>query len=104
MIFIESSIFTEDVLELLTDEGYREFQRYLVENPLVGDVIQGTNGLRKVRWATGSRGKRGGVRIIYYHVSVACHIRLLLIYPNGVKDDLSVSEKKTLSELNKRWA
>lgn len=50
MIFIETQIFTEDVLELLSDEEYAEFQKYLDDNPLAGDVIQQTGGLRKVRW------------------------------------------------------
>ncbi|CZG73141.1 TPA: hypothetical protein ACJT8G_000869 [Legionella pneumophila] len=49
MIFIEIPIFTEDVKELLSDEEYAEFQEYLADNPLAGDVIQQTGGLRKVR-------------------------------------------------------
>lgn len=51
MIFIETPIFTEDVMELLSDDEYTEFQKYLVDNPLAGDVIQQTGGLRKVRWS-----------------------------------------------------
>ncbi|HID1455385.1 hypothetical protein [Legionella pneumophila] len=49
MIFIETPIFTEDVKELLSDEEYAEFQEYLADNPLAGDVIQQTGGLQKVR-------------------------------------------------------
>lgn len=49
MIFIETPIFTEDSLQLLSDDEYMEFQKYLVENPLAGDVIQQTGGLRKIR-------------------------------------------------------
>lgn len=64
MIFIETPIFTEDVKELLLDEEYAEFQKYLVDNPLVGDVIQQTGGLRKVRWSSQGKGKRGGVRVM----------------------------------------
>ena len=47
MIFIETPIFTEDVKELLSDEEYAEFQKYLADNPLAGDVIQQTGGLTK---------------------------------------------------------
>lgn len=103
MIFIESPIFTEDLKELLNDESYGEFQEYLAENPTAGDVIQGTNGLRKIRWAANGKGKSGGVRVIYYHVSAAYQIRLILIYRKGIKDDLSPSEKKILNELNRGW-
>ncbi|MBD2779216.1 type II toxin-antitoxin system RelE/ParE family toxin [Xenorhabdus szentirmaii] len=103
MIFIETPIFTEDCKELLSDDEYREFQQYLADNPAVGDVIQHTGGLRKVRWSSGGKGKRGGVRVIYYHKVDASHIRLLLIYKKGIKDDLSESEKKVLRTLNEGW-
>ena len=72
-------------------------------NPLAGDVIEGTGGLRKVRVAAKGRGKRGGARVIYYHVSSAAQIRLLLIYAKGRKDDLSADEKRALRGLNERW-
>ncbi len=49
MVFIETPVFTRQVVELLTDEGYGEFQQCLAAHPLMGDVIQGTGGLRKVR-------------------------------------------------------
>ncbi|KAF1029271.1 MAG: Toxin HigB-2 [Pseudomonas sp.] len=103
MIFIESPVFSEDLAELLTDESYSEFQEYLANNPTVGDVIQGTNGLRKVRWGAQGKGKSGGVRVIYYYLCAAYQIRLILIYRKGIKDDLSVVEKKILSEINKGW-
>lgn len=103
MIFIESPVFTEDLNELLSDESYSEFQEYLAEHPTAGDVIQGTNGLRKIRWAAQGKGKSGGVRVIYYHVCAAYQIRLILIYRKGIKDDLSPSQKKILSELNRGW-
>lgn len=64
MIFIETSVFTRQVLELLTDEEYADFQSELAANPLAGDVIEGTGGLRKVRVAAKGRGKRGGARAI----------------------------------------
>jgi len=103
MIFIETPIFTEDVLNLLTDEEYAEFQEYLAKNPLAGDVIQQTGGLRKVRWAAGGKGKRGGVRVIYYHITADCQIRLLLIYKKGIQDSLSAEQKKILRQMNEGW-
>ena len=103
MIFIESQIFTEDLQGLLSDDSYREFQCYLTDHPHAGDVIQGTNGLRKIRWAAQGKGKSGGVRVIYYHLCAMQQIRLILIYRKGIKDDLSPVEKKILSDLNKGW-
>lgn len=100
MIFIETPIFTEDVLTLLSDEEYREFQLHLAENPTAGDVIKETGGLRKVRWASGGKGKRGGVRVIYYYKLSESQIRLLVIYKKGIKDDLSADEKRALRALN----
>ena len=103
MIFIESAVFTRQVRELLSDEVYADFQRYLAQCPEAGDVIRDTGGLRKVRWAMPGRGKSGGVRVIYYHVSEQEQVRLLLIYRKGVKDDLTPDEKKVLRKLNKDW-
>jgi mRNA-degrading endonuclease RelE of RelBE toxin-antitoxin system len=103
VIFIETPIFTEDLLNLLSDEEYAELQKYLANNPLAGDVIQSTGGLRKVRWAAGGKGKRGGVRIIYYHVTPDSQIRLLLIYKKGIQDDLTTEQKKILRHINERW-
>ena len=57
MVFIESAVFTRQVRELLTDEEYAALQWHLASLPQAGDVIQGTGGLRKLRWASGSGGK-----------------------------------------------
>jgi hypothetical protein len=72
-------------------------------NPEAGDVIQRTGGLRKVRWSVAGGGKRGGVRVIYFHVAAQAEVRLLLIYRKGVKDDLTAAEKRTLRRLNEDW-
>lgn len=58
-------------------------------NPDYGEVIPETGGLRKVRWSQEERGKRAGVRVIYFHQVKHYEIRLLLIYRKGIKDDLS---------------
>ena len=103
MIFIESPVFTQDVTSLLTDDRYAALQRYLATYPFAGDLIIGTGGLRKVRWASGTKGKSGGVRVIYYYLADDAQIRMILIYRKGIKDDLTPAEKKTLRRLNEDW-
>lgn len=65
MILVETSAFTRRVTQLLPDDEYRELQASLVEDPEKGAFIPGSGGLRKVRWGSSGRGKRGGSRIIY---------------------------------------
>jgi hypothetical protein len=64
MVFIETTVFTRQVRELLSDDEYARLQLALAENPFAGDVIADTGGLRKVRVAVSGRGKRGGARVI----------------------------------------
>jgi len=103
MIFVESPVFTADVKELLSDEEYSALQAYLVGQPDAGDLIKQTGGLRKVRWTSQGRGKRGGTRVIYYHVVAQSQIRMILIYRKGIKDDLTPKEKAVLRKLNEEW-
>ena len=103
MAFIESPIFTRLMQELLTDDSYARLQQFLEANPDAGDVIQGTGGLRKIRWSTEGRGKRGGMRIIYFHISAACQIRMLLVYKKGRQDNLPPEQKRRLLEIQQEW-
>lgn len=64
--FIETRLFTRLVLEYLSDESYAALQAALISDPDAGDVIPGSGGVRKLRWAAPGRGKRGGYRIIYF--------------------------------------
>lgn len=103
MVFIESPVFTTDVKELLSDDAYAELQEHLACWPEAGDLITQTGGLRKVRWRVEGRGKRGGVRVIYYHVVSKAQIRVILIYRKGIKDDLMPKEKAVLRKLSAEW-
>ena len=103
MLFIETDIFTEDVKKLLDDDEYHKLQVFLATQPDYGDLIQNTGGLRKIRWLSGGRGKRGGVRVIYFHRTREFENRLLLIYRKGIKDDLSANEKTILKKMIERW-
>jgi len=69
MEFIEAPAFTRRVSVYLTDDGYRKLQNHLAANPELGDLMPGTGGFRKLRWTDPTRGKgrRGGLRIIYYY-------------------------------------
>jgi mRNA-degrading endonuclease RelE of RelBE toxin-antitoxin system len=88
MIFIETSLFTKLLPDYLSKEGYRAFQKYLMENPEAGDVIRGGGGVRKVRWAMAGRGKSGGARIIYFWKVSKSEIWFLTIYSKSEKDSI----------------
>ncbi|WP_414165402.1 type II toxin-antitoxin system RelE/ParE family toxin [Superficieibacter sp. BNK-5] len=103
MIFVETDVFTEYVTKLLDDDEYRKLQIFLTIQPDHGDVIPDTGGLRKIRWMVHGRGKRGGVRVIYFYRASSSEIRLLLIYRKGIKDNLTQQEKTILRMLNERW-
>ena len=94
ILFIETSYFTAHVSEYLTDDEYRRLQWFLAERPNAGAVISGTGGIRKVRWSMAGRGKRGGVRVIYYWRTANNRIYLLTLYGKNVKDDLTPAERR----------
>jgi mRNA-degrading endonuclease RelE of RelBE toxin-antitoxin system len=96
MVFEELSGFTKSVTRLLDDEEYADFQCALAARPDLGKVIRGSGGLRKVRWALPGRGKRGGVRVIYYWWVSDNIITLADIYPKNEKEDLTRGEIESL--------
>ena len=96
MIFIESKIFEKLREKYFDDTSYREFQNFLLEQPNVGDTIQGTGGLKKVRWLANGKGKRGGIRTIYLYLADKSHIHLLTVYAKNEMSDLTSHEKKIL--------
>ena len=99
MIFTETPVFTRQITKLLPDDQYRELQQELIFNPAAGDVIQHSGGLRKVRWRSATKGKRGGLRVIYYWYVSDDEIYMLLAYGNGEKDELTPKEIKLLRGL-----
>ena len=103
MVIIETSVFTKKITELLKDEEYRKLQNALIEMPSSGDMIQGSGGIRKVRWKLQGRGKRGGARIIYYWAINDEQLFMLYAYAkneceNLTKDQLAVLKKAVKAE------
>src|ERR1700730_2296884 len=75
---------------------------FLAENREAGTVMQGTGGLRKLRWAGKSKGKRGGYRVIYFFFDETIPLYLLAIYPKNQRIDLTSEQKKRLTALAKQ--
>ena len=96
--FIETPLFTKIVERYLSDDDYAELQAHLNERPEAGDVIRGSGGVRKLRWAAQSRGKRGGVRIIYYLRLAEGHIWLLTLYAKNVKETIPAHVLRQIKE------
>ncbi|MBM3180437.1 MAG: hypothetical protein FJZ86_08785 [Chloroflexi bacterium] len=99
MQFIETSIFTRQVTSLLTDDEYSQLQVALSAHPGTSAVIPHGGGLRKMRWSMSGRGKRGGVRAVYYWVVAQDQILMLFMYPKNEKDDLTPLQLKVLREI-----
>ena len=97
--FIETPTFTRLIGKLMDDGEYAKMQFALVLRPDWGKVIPGSGGLRKLRWAGSGRGKRGGLRVIYYWQTADDQIWLLVAYPKSERDDLSHDEIKQLKRL-----
>jgi mRNA-degrading endonuclease RelE of RelBE toxin-antitoxin system len=99
LTFIETSIFTRQISELLSDDELSALQWTLIAQPDLGDLIRGSGGLRKTRWAGSGRGKRGGLRVIYYWHVAGRIILLLLAYPKSAQDDLTSDQLKILKSI-----
>jgi len=95
MEFVETNIFTQRITKLLTDDEYDDLQAALAEHPKAGDVIPGAGGLRKLRWRTGGRGKRGGLCIIYYCWSED-RLYMIFVYDKAEQGDLTPEQLKVL--------
>lgn len=99
--FRETDVFTRTITALLSDDEYSELQGALVLDPEAGDLIKDTGGLRKLRWSQQQRGKgkRGGIRVIYYWYVKGSLIYMLLAYSKNERDDLSAAQKRVLKRL-----
>lgn len=102
-VFVELPAFDRHRDEYLSDEAFRMLQATLMKSPEAGDAIEGTGGLRKLRFADARRGKgkRGGLRVIYHWWQAGSQFWLYTVYAKDEQDDLSTQQRKTLKVLLK---
>jgi len=100
-LFIELPVFQKHRSDYLDDDLFHRFQQELLQNPEAGDVVEGTGGLRKIRVVDERRnkGKRGGLRVIYYWWSGFDQFWLFTLYGKNEQDDLTSQQKKLLKEM-----
>ena len=101
--FVESTIFEKLRVDYLSEDEFRELQFVLLTNPKCGSVIQGTSGLKKIGFKAKGKGKRGGIRIIYYFLDQKERFYLLTLYSKGEITDLTAFQKNKLRQFMERW-
>ncbi|WP_400770716.1 type II toxin-antitoxin system RelE/ParE family toxin [Methylosinus sporium] len=95
----ETPTFTRQAEKLFDENEKAELISFLADNPLSGDVIPDTGGVRKVRFAASGRGKRGGARVVYYFLDDSIPLYALLVYEKNEKVDLTPEEKRGAAAL-----
>ena len=103
MLFIEAPYFTHHVHDYLDDVEYAALQWRLVLQPDAGDVIRGSGGVRKLRWAAAGKGKRGGLRIIYYWYRSQNEIWLLTMYAKNEASDIRPDVLRAIRREVESW-
>lgn len=96
--FIETKLFSRLLGDYLTDDQYSQLQSALVEAPDRGALVPGSGGVRKLRWSQPGRGKRGGVRVIYYAKTHEGVIWMLTIYAKNEKQDIPAHVLRKIKE------
>lgn len=96
---VETRAFIQEAKGRLTDEERIAVINLIADNPTCGAVMQGTGGIRKVRFAVGGRGKSGGVRVVYYFHNETLPIFLLAVFAKNEKANLSAAERNELAKL-----
>ena len=98
--FIELPEFLKRWYEIgLSDDDLIDLEIYLCKNPQIGSLIQGTGGLRKLRWSLRNKGKSGGVRTLYIDFAFYEKIYLVTAYTKNEKENISDNEKKQIKRL-----
>jgi hypothetical protein len=94
---VETEEFLADVKGVLSDDEHDALILYVAQQPEAGALIPGTGGLRKLRWASKGKGKRGGSRVIYYFHNIDVPLFLMAIYAKNVQTDLSMKQRTALA-------
>src|SRR3954462_9946135 len=99
MRFVETPVFTRAIVSLLQDTDYHSLQKSLVSIPERGLMIPGSGGLRKIRWARGGKGKRGGLRAIYFWENKSETFYMLYAYAKNDQEELTAQQLRVLQKL-----
>jgi len=97
--FLETPVFTSRLRGLVDDHQYRAVQLALLLRPEQGPLIPGSGGLRKLRWGAKGRGKRGGLRLIYYWALQEQAFYMLYVYAKNEQSDLTPAQVKVLRRI-----
>ncbi len=98
LTFVETPLFTRLVYDYLNDDEYAALQTELAEHPEAGAVVPKAGGVRKIRWATAGRGKRGGVRVIYFARTRLGKIWMLTIYSKSEMGNISTAALRKIRQ------
>jgi mRNA-degrading endonuclease RelE of RelBE toxin-antitoxin system len=96
--FIEASAFTRRIYDYLSEDEYLGLQSFLLQYPEAGKTVPGSGGIRKLRWGAPGRGKRGGLRIIYYYRSRHGEIWLLTVYSKSEVENIPAHVLRQIAE------
>lgn len=99
MTIAELATFIRNAEKLLDAGERQDVISYLAQHPKAGDIMEGTDGVRKLRWGRGSQGKSGGVRVIYYFHDESMPLYLLTLFAKNERTNLSKAQRHELSEL-----
>jgi mRNA-degrading endonuclease RelE of RelBE toxin-antitoxin system len=102
VVIVETRAFTTRIRVLLSDDSYRQLQIALAARPTAGDPIPGTGGLRKLRWSGSGRGKRGGIRVIYFWHAPSDRVLMLFAFAKNERTDLTLEQKRLLRKVVER--
>jgi hypothetical protein len=98
VVVVETRLFQRFAAEVWSDNEREEFIDAIARDPQAGPIMQGTGGVRKLRWGRQGTGKSGGVRVIYYHHDDDAPVFLLTLYPKGQKDNLTKDERNAIKQ------
>jgi hypothetical protein len=102
LTFVYLATFERAAKGLLTEADRTALERTLLADPQAGDVMHGTGGFRKIRFARAGGGKRGGLRVIYYYRAASGRLYLLTVYAKNVIESLTRAQQNELKTLAKK--